>query len=71
MLHSNILQMFLINITYFLLEQSSDGVPAVSTTGDDEIHVAEENTGGSEAMVVEDEKTAEDALPGGNDKISD
>ena len=43
---------------------------AVSTTGDGEIEATEENAGDNEAMVVEEEKTAEDALPGGNDKIS-
>ncbi|CAB3994534.1 zinc finger with KRAB and SCAN domains 7-like, partial [Paramuricea clavata] len=47
---------------------SSDALQAVSTTGDDEIEAAqvesEENAGDDETMIVEEEKTAEDALPG-------
>lgn len=39
----------------------------MSTTGDDVAapEESEENTGESDAMLVEEEKTAEDALPGG------
>jgi hypothetical protein len=55
---------------------SGDALQAVSTTEDDEIEAAqvesEENAGDDEAMLVEEEKTAEDALPGGtflHDKV--
>ena len=42
-------------------------MPAVSTVGGDEVEASEANAGNSEAMVVEEEeeKTAEDAMPGG------
>ena len=45
----------------------SEVVPAVSTTGEiEQGHIeGDENPGESETMIVEEEKTAEDALPGG------